>query len=144
MTRPGAIHRIAILVMTFAILPGCATTPHHQFAALGNDSRTRTGQLQYHNAKTTLIGDVIVRLTGKNDVELTFSKGPGVTLLTIRQDGAFAEVRGAMAGPGWSGPIDKAPHQLRGWLGLGDKIIRAPNQTMIRHQSGQENFVIRF
>ncbi len=117
---------------------------HHQFAAPSGDWRIRSGQLLYRNGKTTLIGDVLVRFSRTGDFELTFSKGPGLTLLTTRQDASFAEVRGAMAGPGWSGPIDRAPAQLRGWLTLHDKIIRAEDRQTIRHATGAETFLLRF
>lgn len=133
-----------ILALAILTLAGCATTARHQFAAFENDSRVRTGQLLYRNAKATLIGDIIVRLARSGEVELTLSKGPGFTLLTIRQDPKFAEVKGTMAGPGWSGPIEKAPRQLKGWLALGEKIVREPNQRLIRYRSGEENFVVRF
>jgi hypothetical protein len=122
----------------------CATISRHQFAEPTRDWQTRSGQLSYRNAKTTLIGDVLVRFSKTGDFGLTFSKGPGLTLLTIRQDAAFAEVKGTMAGPGWSGPIDRAPAQLRGWLTLSEKIIRAPDQKSIRHTTGAETFLLRF
>lgn len=116
---------------------------HHQFPAPSGDWQIRSGQLLYRNARTTLIGDVLVRFSKTGDFELTFSKGPGLTLLTIRQDASFAEVKGAMAGPGWSGPIDRAPAQLRGWLTLTEQIGRAQKQS-IRHTVGAETFLLRF
>jgi len=91
-----------------------------------------------------LIGDVIVRFSGKGDFELTFSKGPGVPLLVLRQDAQFAEVKGAFARNGWSGPFDRAPKQLRGWLGLRDALLHAQNQRSIRHTADSETFLFRF
>ena len=130
--------------------------PRHQFANSAQDWQTRSGQLLYRNATTTLIGEVLVRFSANGDFELTFSKGPGLTLLTLRQDATFAQVKGAMAGPGWSGPIDRAPPQLRGWLGLRDKIVQAQDRQprnnrgsrtvseSIRHTAGPETFLLRF
>ena len=46
----------------------------------------------YRNTTTTVIGEVVVRSSENGDLELTFSKGPGVTLLTLRQDAKFAQV----------------------------------------------------
>jgi len=135
-------------------LTGCATTSTHQFVEPARNWQTRSGQLLYRTAKTTVIGDVIVRFSKTGDFELTFSKGPGVTLLVVRQDASFAEIKGPLAGRGWSGPIDRAPQQLRGWFELRDKIVHAlataspsgsrQDRHQVRHVSGSETFVFRF
>ncbi|HYR23232.1 MAG TPA: hypothetical protein VEP30_09970 [Chthoniobacterales bacterium] len=135
-------------------LTSCATTSTHQFAEPARDWQTRTGQLLYRNPKTTVIGDVFVRLSKASDFELTFSKGPALTLLVLRQDATFAEIKGPLAGRGWSGPIERAPQQLRGWLQLRDKIIHAlataslsgggQDRHQVRHVSGSETFLFRF
>ena len=91
-----------------------------------------------------MIADVIVRYSKIGDFDLTLSKGPGVTLLSLRQDASFAEVRGPMARGGWSGRVDRAPKQLRGWLELRDKIIESQDRHVIRHVAGREAFVFRF
>jgi hypothetical protein len=148
----GAIHLIArairvnrpYLLALLVALTSCATTSTHQFAEPSRDWQTLTGQLLYRNPKTTVIGDVVVRFSKAGDFELTFSKGPGVNLLLLRQDAGFAEVKGPMAGSGWSGPIDRAPQQLRGWLELRDRIVRAEDRHQVRHVSGSETFVFRF
>jgi hypothetical protein len=132
------------LLIAAILLASCATTSTHRFAEPAANWQTRTGQLLFRNAKTTVIGDVFVRFSNAGDFELTFSKAPGVTLLNIRQDSLFAEARGPMAGRGWSGPIDRAPRQLRGWLELRDKIIHAQDRHRVRHSSGSETFVFRF
>jgi hypothetical protein len=87
---------------------------------------------------------VFVRWSGKGDFELTLSKGPGVTLLALRQDATFVEVKGPLARAGWSGPVDKAPAPLRSWLELRDKIIHSQNRQTVRHVAGQETFLFRF
>lgn len=125
-------------------LTACATTSTHQFAGPSRDWQTRVGQLLYRNPKTTVIGEVVVRFSKAGDLELTFSKGPGVNLLLLRQDIDFVEVKGPMAGSGWSGPIERAPQPLRGWLELRDKIIRAEDRHLVRHVSGSETFIFRF
>jgi hypothetical protein len=125
-------------------LTGCATTSTHQFAELKADWQTRTGQLLYRNPKATMIGDVVVRFSKAGDFELTFSKGPGVNLLFLRQDAGFAEVKGPLTGRGWSGSVDRAPQQLRGWLGLRDKIVHAQDRHLVQQVSGSETFVFRF
>jgi hypothetical protein len=90
------------------------------------------------------VGDVLVRFSKSGDFELTFSKGPGVALFTIQQDANFAHVRSALAHLSWSGPTDRAPTQLRGWLGLREKLINANEQKTIRSSTGEETFIFRF
>ncbi|MEP6602644.1 MAG: hypothetical protein ABJB69_01705 [Spartobacteria bacterium] len=125
-------------------LTGCAFISRHQFTSPAKDWQTRSGQLLYRNAKTTFIGEVVVRSSSTGDFELTFSKGPGVNLFVIQQDAQFAQVKGALARMGWSGPVDHAPKQLRGWLGLREKVMAAQDRQSIRHTSGGETFLLRF
>ena len=136
--------RAVLIALVIVDLAGCATMSRHQFAEPTAAWQTRTGQLLYRHASTTVIGDTIVRFTNTGDFELTFSKGPGVTLLSLRRDATFAQVKGALAGPGWSGPIERAPRQLRGWLGLRDAIMRAQDRHLVRHSSNGESFLVRF
>ena len=91
-----------------------------------------------------MIGDVVVRFSRNGDFELTFSKGPGVTLFALRQDSNFAAINGPLAGRGWSGPIDRAPQQLQGWLELREKVIHSEDRHQVRHVSGSETFLFRF
>ena len=134
----------AILIGLLIVDLGACTTTSHQFAQPTSNWETRTGQLLYRNPKTTVMGDVIVRFSNTGDFQLMFSKGPGLTLLTLRQDEDFAEVQGPMAGRGWSGRIERAPQQLRGWIELREALIRAKDRHRIRHSSGLETFIFRF
>jgi hypothetical protein len=97
----------------------------------------------YRTATTTLTGDVLARFSKSGDFELMFSKGPGVTLLSLRQDVSFAEVKGPFAKGGWSGPVEQAPKPLRGWLGLRDKLVHSQDQS-VRYTTGTETFLFRF
>ena len=144
----------AMLLVAIVDLTGCATASRHQFAQASNDWQTRSGQLLYRTPKTTLIGEVLVRFSKHGDFELTFSKGPGVTLLAIRQSESFAEAKGLLAHMGWSGAVDRAPKQLRGWLELRETIIHAlaaaspsrsgQDRQQVRHVAGGETFLFRF
>jgi hypothetical protein len=98
----------------------------------------------YRTAKTTLIGEALVRFSKTGDFELIVSKGPGITLLSLRQDAGFAEFNAKFTGQRWSGPTAQAPSQLHGWLGLRDQFLRAPNQNTLRYVSGGETFLFRF
>jgi hypothetical protein len=150
------ITRAILVALLIVDLTACATVSRHQFAEPARDWQARSGQLLYRTQKTTLIGEVLVRFSKNGDFELTFSKGPGVTLLVLRQDTNFAEVKGPLARQGWSGRIDRAPPQLRGWLGLRDEFLRAKDRQprnnrgsrtvseSIRHVAGLETFLLRF
>jgi hypothetical protein len=137
------VRAFSLLCATIA-LAGCATFSGHQFVEPARDWQARNGQLLYRTAKTTLIGEVLVRFSKAGEFELTFSKGPGVTLLTVQQDASFAQIKGALARGGWSGPTATAPHRLLGWLGLRDKLMRSQDQQSVRLVSGSETFIFRF
>jgi hypothetical protein len=141
-TVRGAV-AIACLSLVLCVT-SCVTGSHHVFSEPDSRWKTKTGQLMYRTASTTLIGEALVRFSPTADFELTVSKGPGITLLSLRQDATFAEVKGAFARQGWSGPLNNAPPQLRGWLALRDQFIRAPNQKTLRYANGDETFLFRF
>jgi hypothetical protein len=98
----------------------------------------------FRTTNTTLIGEALVRFSKSGDFELTVSKGPGIPLLSLRQDATFAEVKGGLAHQGWSGPVSHAPPQLRGWLEVRDQFLRAPDRKILRFTAGDETFEFRF
>ncbi len=134
---------LAVWINLFCVT-SCTTISSHEFSQPNAGWETKTGQLMYRSPRTTLIGDALVRFSKTGDFELTVSKGPGITLLSIRQDATFAEVKGAFARQGWSGLVAQAPAQLRGWLGLRDQFVRARDQKTLRYVSGNETFLFRF
>src|SRR6266536_2771661 len=142
--RAVATGFVALLTIILFCIISCATVSHHEFSGPATGWQAKSGQLMYRAPNTTLIGEVLVRFSKTGDFELTVSKGPGITLLSLRQDAAFAEIKGAFARQGWSGPVAQAPPQLRGWLGLRDQFIRAPNQKNLRYAVGNETFLFRF
>ena len=133
-----------VFIITLFCVTSCTTISSHEFSQPNAGWEIKTGQLMYRSPRTTLIGDALVRFSKTDDFELTVSKGPGITLLSVRQDATFAEVKGAFARQGWSGPIAQAPSQLRGWLGLRDQFVRAADQKTLRYVSGNETFLFRF
>ena len=161
--QPGAIRRIAraflpltwviqvnylylfsILTITSFCVTSCTTISHHEFSEPAASWRNKSGQLMYRTPNTTLIGEVLVRFSKAGDFELTMSKGPGITLLSLRQDATFADVKGGLAGQGWSGSVAQAPSQLRGWLGLRDQFLHTPDRNTLRYAAGNETFLFRF
>ena len=137
--RPYLVSFVAALCLT-----SCASISQHQFPEPAAGWQTKNGQLMYRTAKTTLIGEAVVRFSKTGDFELTLSKGPGITLLSLRQDAGFAEFNANFTGQRWSGPTAQAPQPLRGWLGLRDQFLRAPNQKTLRYASGGDTFLFRF
>jgi hypothetical protein len=140
-------HRAVATGLLFIIavcLTSCASVSHHQFSEPPAGWQTRTGQLMYRTPKTTLIGEALVSFSKTGDFELMVSKGPGITLLSLRQDAGFAEFNANFTEQRWSGPVAQAPPQLRGWLALRDQFLRAPNQRTLRYVSGSETFLFRF
>jgi hypothetical protein len=133
-----------IAILAIAALASCAEMSPHQFAEPSRDWRVRSGQLRYASPKTTLIGEVVVRFSRSGDFELTFSKGPGVELIVVRQDASFARVEGPLAGGHWSGPVEQAPTRLHGWIELRDKLIGGQDRQSLRHVAGTEAFLFRF
>ena len=99
---------LAIICAGCIGLTSCQTIRHH-FLDPSRDWQARNGQLLYHGKKTTLIGEVLVRFSKAGDFELTFTKGPGIALLEVRQDANYAGVKGPLARGGWSGPSAEAP-----------------------------------
>jgi hypothetical protein len=130
------------LVSMAAAFSGCSTI--HNFISPAPDWQARNGQLLYKGKRTTLIGEVLVRFSKAGDFELTFTKGPGVTLLELRQDATNFNVRGPLAGVKWSGNTANAPAHLRGWLELREKLMASQDKTSVSHTSGGEKFVFRF
>ena len=136
--RPGVL--LAAVALAFT---SCETV-RHQFAGPALDWQARNGQLLYHGKRTTLIGEVLVRFSKAGDFELTFTKGPGVALLEIRQDAGFFSVKGPLAGVSWSGSMAHAPPRLRGWLQLREKLMALGDKPTLTHSFGGETFTFRF
>lgn len=132
------------MILCALALTSCATTSRHQFVDPARDWQARSGQLFYKGQRTSLIGEVLVRFSKGGDFELTFTKGPGVTLLQLRQDANFASVKGPLARGGWSGPSAQAPARLRGWLQLREKLMASGNNPSVSHSEGGETFTFRF
>lgn len=134
---------LVLAVMAFACsLSGCGAI--HNFISPAPDWQARNGQLLYRGKRTTLIGEVLVRFSKAGDFELTFTKGPGVALLEIRQDANHFNVKGPLAGVKWSGTTANAPAHLRGWLQLREKLMALGDKKSLNHSFGGETFRFRF
>jgi hypothetical protein len=87
---------------------------------------------------------VLVRYSSRGDFELTFSKGPGVTLLVVQQDDNFVRVSGPLARGSWSGPPNQTPGHLRGWTSLRDLLLHSKSETLVRQTVGPDSFAFAF
>jgi hypothetical protein len=134
--------RFALLVVVSLSFSSCSAI--HNFISPAPDWQARNGQLLYKGKRTTLIGEVLVRFSKAGDFELTFTKGPGVTLLEIRQDANYFNVKGPLAGLKWSGSTANAPAHLRGWLQLREKLMALGDKPSLTHSYGGETFTFRF
>jgi hypothetical protein len=132
---------IVVAVGAF-VLASCVTDSTHNFATPAEAWQTRTGQLAYEGPRMSLIGEVLVRFSKSGEMELTFSKGPGVNLLVLRQDAQFGSAEGPLAHGRWSGPVSTAPGRLRGWFSLREKIVAG--RTSIDATNAGESFNLRF
>lgn len=130
------------LILVALVFASCATTTTHQFAAPTPAWKTRAGQLAYRGPQTSLIGEVLVRTSPAGDMELTFSKAPALTLMTIRQDAQFASAEGPLARGRWAGRTANAPERLRGWFALRQKILAGGSSAEVTN--GPESFNLRF
>jgi hypothetical protein len=133
--------RTALMLAIALCLSGCAI---HQFAQPSHAWTARNGQLSYRGPKTSLIGEVLIRYSSRGDFELTFSKGPGVTLLTMRTDPTFARVQGPLVRIPWSGTIQQPPARAAGWLALRAEVLSHPDKNIVRVSEGLETFMLRF
>jgi len=137
--------RIVFVLFSIALLgiTSCETV-RNRFLEPAPDWQSRNGQLQYRGPKTSLIGEVLVRYSNQGDFELTFSKGPGITLLKVRQNDKFVRVSGPLARGSWSGPPDETPERLRGWVSLRALLLQAKAQSFIRQTTGPDTFTFAF
>jgi hypothetical protein len=142
--RVATTVRVIFAALSILALTSCSIISRHGFVQPANDWQTRSGQLLYRGPKATLIGEVLVRFSKNGDFEFTFSKGGSITLLALRQDANFAEVKGALARIGWAGPVNRAPKPLRGWLELRDALLHAKDRQSVKHVTGAETFLFRF
>ena len=134
---------LAAACLPFFCLTNCQTF-RHQFIEPSPEWQSQVGQLQYRGPKTSLIGEVLVRYSTRGDFELIFSKGPGVTLLTVHQDDKFVRVSGPLARGSWSGPPNDAPARLRGWASLRQLLLGASASHLVQETIGAEQFTFAF
>jgi hypothetical protein len=144
---------VFLTVPMLALATGCAFLPNsRQFPAVNPHSKLLSGQVQYAGAKRSFVGDFTATVSD-TDFSLDIGKGPGVSVISIRQSGGKLARVEAM-GHSWQGNPRHAPKIVRNWLSLGDVLAgkQVPNARLTRDAQGltaefpetHERFVFRF
>ncbi|RYD61368.1 MAG: hypothetical protein EOP84_35815, partial [Verrucomicrobiaceae bacterium] len=95
--RHGFLH--AILACAIPLLIAACTSPQ-DLPVPGAGWKSHTGQLLYRAPEgRSVIGEAVVRHSGRNDFALSFLSGPGFPLLKIQVSGDNVLAEGAMAEP---------------------------------------------
>lgn len=98
---------------------GCATKP---FPEQNASARPLTGQVYYVGPKRSFVGEFTARVSA-TDFQLDVSKGPGLSLFSVRESGGTLARVEAPGGRHWQGnPRRFTPGPVRGWVALGDVL----------------------
>ena len=130
------------------MLGGCALSIFPEYNPAG---RTVAGQMLYSGKKRTFIGEFTVRQS-PTDFALDVTKGPGMQLILVRENGDRL-VRIEAMGHTWQGnPHLFVPPQVKNWLAIrevfagktpeGATVTRAAKQITVEFANG-ERFVFQ-
>jgi hypothetical protein len=136
----------ALAAAAMLALPGCST---HLFPAYNPAGRNVAGQMLYSGKKRTFVGEFTVRQS-PTDFALDVTKGPGMELILVRENGDNL-VRVEALGHTWQGnPRLFVPPQVRNWVAMrevfaggtpaGATVGRAPGKIDVHFANG-ERFV---
>jgi len=143
---PRILLPLVLAAALFAALPGCSTGIFPEYNPAG---RTIAGQMLYSGKKRTFVGEFTVRRS-PTDFALDVTKGPGMQLILVRENGDNL-ARVEALNHAWQGnPRRFVPPQARNWLALREvfsgatpadaKVARAPGQITVDFANG-EHFV---
>jgi hypothetical protein len=129
-----------------ATLPGCASSIFPEYNPAG---RNLAGQMLYSGKKRTFVGEFTVRQS-PTDFALDVTKGPGMELILVRENGDNL-ARVEALNHTWQGdPRYFIPAQVRNWVALrtvfsggtpaGATVTRGPHQIAVDFANG-ERFV---
>ena len=117
--------RPPLLFLALLCLTSCETLRHQFVSARRPIGSPRSASCNIADRRPRSSAKCWSVIPARGDFELTFSKGPGVTLLTVRQDDKFVRVSGPLARGSWSGPPNEAPSRLRGWVSLRELLLHS-------------------
>ena len=130
----------------FATLPGCVSGIFPEYNPAGHNL---AGQMLYVGKKRTFVGEFTVRQS-PTDFALDVTKGPGMELILVRENGDNL-ARVEALNHAWQGdPRHFVPAQVRNWVALrtvfsggtppGATVTRGARQISVEFASG-ERFV---
>ena len=137
----------ALAAAAFCVgLPGCAS---HIFPEYNPAGHTIAGQMLYSGKRRTFVGEFTVRKS-PTDFALDVTKGPGMQLILVRENGDNL-ARVEALNHAWQGsPRRFVPPQVRNWLALrevfsggtptGATVTRTQRQITVSFANG-ERFV---
>lgn len=143
---PSAALTALAAMALLASLAGCSTRIFPEYNPAG---RTIAGQMLYSGKKRSFVGEFTVRQS-PTDFALDVTKGPGMQLILVRENGDNL-ARVEALNHAWQGdPRHFIPPQVRDWLALrtvfsggtpaGAKVTREPGQITVQFARG-ERFV---
>ena len=130
-------------VITIIIAAGCQTPG--TFPKPDARWQTHAGQLQYVSGDKSVIGDMVMRSLGTNELQLDFQSGPGFPLIELKQSGDRVRAEGILARGTWEGHAGRAPEHLRGWVRLREKLAgKSPRGRLSVEPVAGERFTFVF
>jgi hypothetical protein len=129
-----------------ALLPGCSTAMFPEYNPAG---RVMAGQMLYSDKKRMFIGEFTVRQS-PTDFALDVTKGPGMQLILVRENGDRMARVEAMEHSWQGNPHIYVPPPVRHWLEMrevfagqtpdGATVSREPQKITVQFANG-ERFV---
>ncbi len=140
---PRVFRPLLLPLAAALLLAGCATSI---FPAYNPAGRNLAGQMLYSGKKRTFVGDFTVRQS-PTDFALDVTKGPGMQLILVRENGVNL-ARVEALGHAWQGdPRHFIPPQARNWLALrevfaggtpdGAQVTRGPGRISVQFANGE-------
>ena len=143
---PRVLLSLSLAAALCTTVPGCSTRIFPEYNPAG---RNIAGQMLYTGKKRTVVGEFTVRQS-PTDFALDVTKGPGMQLILVRENGDNL-ARVEALNHAWQGnPRRFVPPQARNWLALrtvfsggtpaGARVTRAARQITVEFANG-ERFV---
>jgi len=143
---PRAVRLLCLLLVAVAVsttLPSCSTGIFPEYNPAG---RNIAGQMLYIGKKRTFVGEFTVRQS-PTDFALDVTKGPGMQLILVRENGDTL-VRVEALNHAWQGnPRHFVPPQVRNWVALrevftggtpaGANVTRTSGQITVQFADGE-------
>ena len=128
------MRKCAFALIVALAVGACQTA--REFSFLGQQGKTRIGQLFYASPKRAVVGDVVMNYLGTGDDDLSFAKG-GVAVLQLQARNSRVRASGLLARGGFSGDIYHLPGPLKAWGELKSVIPYFDSQEIQAEQPGR-------